>query len=128
MQHPPPEDDAHDDDWLVACLCADWCGSCREYRATFEQVARKRPQWRFAWVDIEDEADALAPFELDIESFPTVLIAKGNEVRFLGAMLPHAATLERALDAAQRAGLQASVPAQAQPLVARLRAIGRSVG
>ncbi len=129
MQHPPPEDDAHDDDWLVACLCADWCGSCREYRATFEQVARKRPQWRFAWVDIEDEADALAAFELDIESFPTVLIAKGNEVRFLGALLPHAATLGRTLDAARRAGLRASVPAQqAELLVIQVRAIGRSVG
>ncbi len=128
MPHPPSDDDTHGDDWLVACLCADWCGSCREYRATFEQVARERPQWRFAWIDIEDEADALAAFELDIESFPTVLIAKGNELRFLGALLPHAATLGRTLDAARRAGLQASVPAKAEPLVARVRAIGRWVG
>jgi thiol-disulfide isomerase/thioredoxin len=113
-------------DWLVACLCADWCGSCREYRATFEQVAGERRDWRFVWVDIEDESDALAPFELDIESFPTLLIAHRDDVRFLGALLPHAATLGRTLDAARRAGLSVPVP-QAARLASRLRAIGQPV-
>ena len=129
MQKPPS--DAHaartDGDWLVACLCADWCGSCREYRATFEQVARERPGWRFIWVDIEDESDALSAFVLDIEHVPSVLIARDGELRFLGALLPHAATLVRTLDAARRAGLQASAPQHDERLVAQIRAIGRPV-
>ena len=129
MQKPPS--DAHaartDGDWLVACLCADWCGSCREYRATFEQVARERPGWRFIWVDIEDVSDALSAFDLDIENFPSVLIARDGELRFLGALLPHAATLVRTLDAARRAGLQASAPQHDERLVAQIRAIGRPV-
>ena len=26
---------------LVACLCAEWCGSCRDYRATFAALAER---------------------------------------------------------------------------------------
>ena len=26
---------------LVACLCAAWCGSCRDYRATFDALSRE---------------------------------------------------------------------------------------
>lgn len=117
-----------DDSWLVACLCAEWCGSCRDYRATFEQVARERPQWRFVWVDIEDESDALAAFDLDIDNFPTVLVAHGGELRFFGTLLPHAATLAQTLDAARRAGLASTPPARAEGLVAAVREIGRPVG
>lgn len=116
------------EDWLVACLCAGWCGSCRDYRATFEALARERPGMRFVWVDIEDQADALAPFDLDIENFPTVLVARGAELRFLGTLLPHAATLTRTLEAAKDAVLVTAAPARAAALSATLRAIGESIG
>lgn len=114
--------------WLVACLCADWCGTCREYRAAFDAVARQRPGWRFVWVDIEDESDALAEFDLDIEDFPTVLVAHGTEPRFLGTLLPHAGTLARTLQAAEQSGLNTAAPDDAPGLVARVREIGRAVG
>ena len=55
---------------LVVCLCAQWCGSCREYRSTFEQVAEAFPDMRFLWVDIEDQADLVDPIE--VENFPTL--------------------------------------------------------
>ena len=116
-----PETDA---DWLVACLCAAWCGSCRDYRAVFEGVARARPGMRFVWVDIEDESDALAPFDLDIENFPTVLVARGDALRFLGTLLPHAATLARTLDAAERHALPGLAVQRPQALVGVVRAIG----
>ncbi len=116
-----------DSPWLVTCLCAAWCGSCRDYRATFESLARERPGLRFAWVDIEDEADALAPFGLDIENFPTVLIARGGELRFLGTLLPHAATLRRTLDAAEAAVLPGAKVERPEALVAAVRAIGEPV-
>ena len=81
----------------VICLCADWCGACREYRPLFERVAKAHPDARFAWVDIEDHADLADPF--DVETFPTLLIVDADGTRFLGPLLPHAQTLDRLLSA-----------------------------
>ncbi len=78
---------------LVACLCAEWCGVCREYRAVFEQVQARVPQARFVWVDVEDQSDIVDPVEVD--DFPTLLVAAGNAVRFFGPMIPRADALER---------------------------------
>ena len=78
---------------LVACLCADWCGACREYQPLFNALAAKFPQVRFLWVDVEDEADLIDPIE--VENFPTILIAKGQNPLFFGTVLPHIETLER---------------------------------
>ncbi|MDO8459211.1 MAG: thioredoxin family protein [Burkholderiaceae bacterium] len=82
---------------LIACLCADWCGACREYRPLFDALALKFPQARFAWVDVEDEADLIEPIE--VENFPTILIAVGSQPRFFGTVLPHIETLERLIQA-----------------------------
>jgi thioredoxin 1 len=78
---------------LVACLCADWCGACREYKPLFDSLARKFPNVRFLWVDVEDEADLIDPIE--VEDFPTILIAKDQNPLFFGTVLPHIETLER---------------------------------
>jgi len=79
---------------LVACLCAEWCGSCREYRATFAALAAQfAGAADFAWVDVEDEANALG--DPDIEDFPTLLIADAEGARFLGPVTPQAQTAER---------------------------------
>jgi thiol-disulfide isomerase/thioredoxin len=78
---------------LVACLCADWCGACREYQPLFDALAVKFPQARFMWVDVEDEADLIDPIE--VENFPTILIAKDQKPLFFGTVLPHIETLER---------------------------------
>jgi thioredoxin 1 len=82
---------------IVACLCADWCGACREYKPVFDSLARKFPHIRFLWVDVEDEADLIDPIE--VEDFPTILIAKEHESNmlplFFGTVLPHVETLER---------------------------------
>ena len=86
----------------VVCLCAAWCGTCREYAAPFEALARARPQVRCHWVDVEDEADRLG--DLDIENFPTLLIGVDGQPVFFGVLLPHIQTLERLLQEA--AGLR----------------------
>ena len=96
--------------WVV-CLCAEWCGACRDYRPLFEQVARAHPALRFAWVDVEDHADLADEF--DVETFPTILVAGAEGTRFLGPMLPHVQTLARMLTA---------LP-QAQPLAGEVRAL-----
>jgi thiol-disulfide isomerase/thioredoxin len=79
---------------LVACLCAEWCGSCRDYAATFAAVAASfAPSARFIGIDIEDEAALLDGIE--VENFPTLLIARGDTVLFFGAITPHPQTLTR---------------------------------
>jgi len=90
---PTPAPAPHD--WWVICLCAEWCGACREWREQFEQVAAAHPQLRFAWVDVEDEAEALG--DVDIETFPTILIAQGEAPRFFGPVQPSGAQLSRLL-------------------------------
>ncbi|MEW6704489.1 MAG: thioredoxin family protein [Pseudomonadota bacterium] len=88
---------------LVACLCARWCLLCNSYRATFESVAQRHPQHRFVYVDIEDEAEAVGA--VDVENFPTLLIAEGASLRFLGVITPQPETLERLLRAAEARNL-----------------------
>ncbi len=85
----PPE-------FKVICLCAEWCGTCREYRVGFDALARVVEGAQFRWLDIENEAEALG--DLDVENFPTLFIARGGSVLFYGTMLPHISHLERLLE------------------------------
>lgn len=84
-----------DPDLLVACLCAEWCKTCRDYRAGFEALAEHYPQAAFHWVDVEDDADWLG--DVDVETFPTVLVQRGDTVLFFGPLLPQHARLQRML-------------------------------
>lgn len=72
--------------WVVACLCAGWCGTCDGYRAVFEELALRHPDKYFLWIDIEDQAAVVG--DLDIENFPTLLIQRAELVAFFGTMLP----------------------------------------
>ena len=95
-------------DWWAVCLCAAWCGTCGIYRPLFDELARAHPDVRFEWVDIEDESDIAG--DLDVETFPTLLIADGERALFLGPLLPQSPVLARLL-----ASLQAAAPGSAGP-------------
>lgn len=82
-------------EWMIACLCAAWCGSCRDYEIAFTQLAARHPQTRFVWIDIEDEADVVGDF--DVDDFPTLLIQHGTTVTFFGAIEPDIRQAERIL-------------------------------
>lgn len=82
-----------DPDVLVVCLCAQWCGVCRDYASVFAQVTARHPQMRFVWVDVEDASDLVDPIE--IENFPKLLIASGSEPHFFGTLTPQSGVLER---------------------------------
>ena len=85
------------DGWLVACLCAAWCGTCSTYRATFDEVAARHPDKQFVWIDIEDQADLVG--DLDVENFPTLLLQRGDTVAFFGAMVPDGGVADRLVQA-----------------------------
>ncbi|TFW28687.1 thioredoxin family protein [Massilia horti] len=79
--------------WIVACLCAAWCGTCTSYRTAFDTLAERQPDIAFLWIDIEDQADVVG--DLDVENFPTLLVQRGDTVAFFGTMLPEAALAQR---------------------------------
>lgn len=86
---------ADDNTLLVACLCAQWCGTCRDYRTEFDRLADAHPDICFVWIDIETHADRFD--DLDVENFPTLLIEDGVTTRFFGTVLPHISIAERLL-------------------------------
>ncbi len=91
---------------LVICLCADWCGTCRDYQAGFYGLAAEFPAARFRWLDIEEDAEQMG--DLDIENFPTLLIRRANSIVFFGTMLPHLEHLRRTLETFQEQTLEQS--------------------
>jgi len=80
---------------LVACLCADWCGTCREYLPKFQALAERLPTHVFVWLDVEDHAELIG--DDDIEDFPTLLVQDSTGIRFYGTLLPHIGHLEKLL-------------------------------
>ncbi|WP_301103343.1 thioredoxin family protein [Propionivibrio sp.] len=93
MEHQAPEE------FVVVCLCAQWCGTCRDYMAGFTGLAVEFPGVRFLWLDIEEQADDLG--DLDVENFPTLLIRRSDSVLFFGTMLPHLSYLRRLIETFQ---------------------------
>ena len=85
------------DGWVVACLCAAWCGTCSSYRAAFEALAARHPDKTFVWIDIEDQADVVG--DLDVENFPTLLLQRRDKVAFFGTMLPDPHLADRLVQA-----------------------------
>ncbi|WP_460837498.1 thioredoxin family protein [Noviherbaspirillum agri] len=86
-----------EDTWVVACLCAAWCDTCRAYRSSFDNLATQHPDKRFVWIDIEDQADFIG--DIDVENFPTLLIQRRDRVAFFGTVLPEAKLADRLIQA-----------------------------
>lgn len=106
--------------WWVACLCAAWCGVCRDFLPLFTQQARAHPAMRFAWVDVEDEDETMG--DVDIATFPTLLVGRGEQVLFLAPIPPLASQFTRLLARLEtQQAPDPGVPAEADALLARLR-------
>lgn len=107
----------------LLCLCAGWCNTCTSYRATFDAVAGRLhaewPELQARWIDIEDEAELVG--DLDIETFPTIVVLDGERVRFHGTLTPQAEVLERVV----RTALGGQAPVAEVP--PQLAALGRRV-
>jgi thioredoxin 1 len=93
--------------WVFG-LCAQWCGVCRDWRAAFDAAAARHPRDRFVWIDVEDEDELVG--DLDIETFPTLLVGTSKRPLFFGTILPSPELLTRLL-----ASLDGSATAPATP-------------
>ena len=60
-----------------------------------DEMAQKFPNSRFVWIDVEDRADLVG--DLDIETFPTLLVGNNQGLNFLGAVTPQPEVLSRLL-------------------------------
>jgi hypothetical protein len=120
-------DTPNTEDLHVACLCAAWCRTCDAYAAVFDRamaaLRQQQPGLRAHWIDIEDEAELLG--ELDIETFPTLVVLVGPQLRFAGTLTPQPETLQRVL----RAALQGPALATPAPeVVAFAQRLARRTG
>jgi thioredoxin 1 len=112
---------------LVACLCADWCYICGEYRAVFESLrSGLDARAAFVWVDIEDDEEALGNVEVD--DFPTYLIARGDTVMHFGPLIPRREAALRLVERALRGELAEIPDARLAQLAQRIRALADAKG
>lgn len=104
--------------WAI-CLCAEWCSTCRDWHAVMDLVAADHPCVRWDWLDIEDESDLLDTLGIDIETFPTMLLARQDQVLFFGPVPAQAEVLSRLVGTF--AGTHANSPALTGPASALWR-------
>lgn len=98
--------------WAV-CLCAAWCDVCRDYHTVFESLAPSHPAWHFVWLDVEDQAHLLQ--DIDVETFPTLVLLSEKNLEFFGPLTPQAASLSRLLQNFQVVAVAASADVQRPP-------------
>lgn len=103
----------------VVCLCAEWCSACRAWRPDWDAAAARHPQHHWQWLDIEDEPDLMDEVGLDIETFPTVLIARGGQALLLSAIPPQPGFLDHLI---ARLGRENATPQGVTPEAAALAA------
>lgn len=106
---------------VVLALCADWCGTCRDFRQVLHQLAEARRGIVFAWADIEDDADLVG--DIDVETFPTLAIFRGGVTLHFGASLPQGDVVARMIDT-----LAGRPPRAAAGLPAEVEALARLLG
>lgn len=104
----------------VVCLCAAWCGNCRDYQPLFESLqARLQGVARFAWVDIEDESEVLG--DVEVENFPTLLLLRDHTVLYFGPLTPQAGVLTQLVQTALEGRLAPVPDPSSSSLAARVR-------
>ncbi len=108
-------------EWIVACLCAQWCGICRGWREAFRDLALQSqqllPAARWLWVDVESQSDALGEFEP--ENFPVLAVQRGSRLLYCAALPQQAGNWRRMVQS-----LGALDEEQAQRWAAQLQALG----
>lgn len=104
---------------LVVALCAAWCDTCNEFRATLERIASARPNLYFLWLDIEDDSEICG--DIDVENFPTLAIYRGARLLHYGVSLPQEGTVARLIDEiAERREADGAAPQAVHDLPKRL--------
>ncbi|MGL1834354.1 thioredoxin family protein [Rhodocyclaceae bacterium SMB388] len=105
---------------LTIALCAEWCGTCREFRTVLEGLAATYPEIAFCWIDIEDDAEIVG--NLEMESFPALLLVRDGVPLYFGTTLPTETAVVPLLRTVSRSAAPLSaIPDEVRAMLVSLR-------
>jgi hypothetical protein len=77
----------------ILVVCADWCSVCRSYKVILNDLSG----FDINWIDIND-FESLTD-EIEIETFPSVIIFDETDILFFGPIEPNKNSLTSLLSA-----------------------------
>jgi len=83
-------------DIVIVDFWAPWCGPCRSFAPTYEQISEKHPDITFAKVNTEAETDLAGYFQ--IRSIPTLMVFREKVVIYSEAGALPASGLEQLIE------------------------------
>jgi len=83
-------------DIVIVDFWAPWCGPCRSFAPTYEQISEKHPDITFAKVNTEEETELAGHFQ--IRSIPTLMVFREKVVIYSEAGALPASGLEQLIE------------------------------
>ena len=74
------QDTIEKNDTVIVDFWAPWCGPCRSFAPTFEQISTEHPEITFVKVNTEDQQELAGQF--DIRSIPTLMLFREQILLF----------------------------------------------
>src|SRR5574340_1481717 len=86
-------------DIVIVDFWAPWCGPCRSFAPTYEQISEKYPDIVFAKVNTEEETELGGYFQ--IRSIPTLMVFREKVIIYSEAGALPASALEQLIEQVQ---------------------------
>jgi len=74
------EDTIQNNDIVIFDFWAEWCGPCKQFGPVFEEISEKYPNIAFCKVNVEEEEQLAAMFQ--VRSIPTLVFMREKVVVF----------------------------------------------